>query len=223
MNTLILLAGGTGSRTGLSQPKQFLEINNKSLLEWCYLSFLKTKEFHFIIVVSPKEYFSFIEKLLLKYELPYKIIESGKERANSVYNGLMACPKDTKLVAIHDSARANIKFNLIKQLIKKSIQNDCGVIPGYLGSDSIKQVDSYQKVVKTLNRGEVFKVQTPQIFPYKKILESYQIGISKNYNGTDCSSYYEQLYDVFIVEGHKDNIKLTFHDDIKKLELLLKK
>ena len=221
MNVLVLLAGGTGSRTGLSQPKQFLKIHGKTLIEWCLERFLETNHFQHVVIVCSNEHVDWMHCVLGNYKISYHITKSGQERANSVINGLIACPEGTQYVAIHDSARANVSTQLIEAVLKKSIDYQCGAIPGFVGSDSIKLVDEDQKIIQTLNRNRVFKVQTPQIFPFQQILESYREGLSKNYKGTDCSSYYEQLYDVVVVNGDESNIKLTFQDDIEHLRTLL--
>lgn len=218
----MLLAGGVGTRTGLDLPKQFLEIDGLTLLEICYARFVKSKIVDNVVIVCNQQYFELVESICSKYQLPFKIAEAGNERANSVMNGLLRCKSSTKYVAIHDSARANVSIELIHKLFKSCVSNECGVIPGYHGSDSIKLVDKSNNIVKTLDRNLVFKVQTPQVFPFKKILESYKHGMSNCYNGTDCSSYYEQLYNVKIVDGDTSNIKLTFAKDITDLKKLLK-
>ncbi|MCO4781508.1 MAG: 2-C-methyl-D-erythritol 4-phosphate cytidylyltransferase [Candidatus Cloacimonetes bacterium] len=222
MNTLILLAGGTGSRTGLDTPKQFIEVNGKTLLEICYQEFVNTSIFDFVVVVCDTSYKDLVADICQKFTIPFFIAKAGKERANSVLNGLIQCPDNTIHVAVHDSARANIRSSLINKLYDYCVKEECGVIPGYSDSDSIKLVYDNQIIEKTLNRDLVYKVQTPQIFPYSKILKSYQTGISNDYNGTDCSSYYEQLYTVKIVEGDRSNIKVTYASDLEEIKNLLK-
>ena len=115
MISAIILAAGNSSRFGGDTPKQFLKINRKLLIDFCISEFKSIPSINKIIIVTSKKYY----KKMKNIYTDCIITIGGKTRKESSYNGLIACPKNTKKVLIHDAARVLIKKSLIIKCIKK--------------------------------------------------------------------------------------------------------
>jgi 2-C-methyl-D-erythritol 4-phosphate cytidylyltransferase len=205
--SLILLAGGKGKRFG--QKKQFLEINRKPVYQYSVDTANKIEEIEEIIFVLPEEDKDFIK---IKTDKPVKFAEAGKERQFSVYNGLQKT--DADIVIIHDTARPFATEKMFRESIENVKKGFDGSITAYKSRDTIKKVKD-KKVINTLNREELFIIQTPQTFVYSKILKAHNYAIENNITGTDDSYLMEILgYNITVNEGSQLNLKLTYKEDL---------
>tara|TARA_Y100000996_G_C22548711_1_gene652879 strand:- start:26 stop:688 length:663 start_codon:yes stop_codon:yes gene_type:complete len=214
-NTAIILAGGIGSRMKISTPKQFLNINNKMIIEHTIEKFLKNKYIDNIIVVCQNEW---IKKLKIR-NLNIKIISGSTSRLESAYNGLKGCNIDTKNVLIHDAVRPFLENKLINTAIKKLEKYDA-TIPIISCSDSLIN----QNTMEYINRNDIKFIQTPQGFNYKIILDAYEKHINikqkKKADFTDDFSlllYYMPNTNYFFYEGDRMNMKITNKNDLENL------
>lgn len=219
---VILLAAGQGKRMKAGQNKQFLSLKNKPLLihtleafdgdNWC-----KT----ILLVINPDEEVK-IYNLLKSYTFntEIKIIYGGKERQDSVYQGLKQCDQ-TKLVFIHDGARPFISEHYLHELARKT--NECGAsLLAVPVTDTIKQVE--KEKLNTLNRSMLWAAQTPQAFQFNIIFNAHRQANSEGYLGTDDASLVERMnHPVKIVQGSYDNIKLTTPEDLEKALAIIDK
>ncbi len=205
-NIAIILSGGIGKRFNGKLPKQNYKINNKSILELSLLKFLK-KDFHKIIIVSHK---TIIIKTKKKYEnVKIKVVLGGKSRQDSVKKGLIEAKKyQPDNVIIHDSVRPFFSNYLLDKLIYKLNNNNC-VFPILKINDSIRFID--KKNYKNINRENVFSIQTPQGFNFKKIYNTYQ-KIKKNYTD-DSIIAFENGIKISTIDGERDNFKITTKED----------
>jgi 2-C-methyl-D-erythritol 4-phosphate cytidylyltransferase len=222
--TVILLAAGVGKRMNLGFNKVFLTLNNHPLIT------LSAKHFYddphcteIVYVVNPHDQLE-VMNLLNEYELfdnRCVMVCGGKERQDSVYNGLKYVTND--LVLIHDAARPFITRQLINSLLRDASEIGCA-IPGVKVKDTIKQVvDNF--VEKTLPRDCLIAVQTPQACQTKLIIKAHEKANLVNHIGTDEASLIEiyQLSPVKIIEGNYDNMKITTPEDINLAESLYPK
>ena len=129
MNTAIILAGGVGSRMGVDRPKQFLMVQDKPIISYCFDIFQKHNEIDAIVVVVSEQWQSFVEEYAAKYHVD-KICgyaPAGKTRQHSIYNGLKCIAEnagDTDIVIVHDAARPLVSDEIISECIKGGNEYD---------------------------------------------------------------------------------------------------
>ncbi|WP_297636356.1 2-C-methyl-D-erythritol 4-phosphate cytidylyltransferase [uncultured Clostridium sp.] len=223
MNSAIILAGGRGKRMNSDISKQYIEINEKPILYYTIKKFMNCKEIDEIIVVVPKDEIGYCkEKIIDKYDLKIKsIVEGGKERKDSVLNGLRSIDK-TDIVLIHDGARPFFSENLILDGIKFAKLYKSAA-PGVMPKDTIKIKDKECFSKKTLNRAELVAIQTPQIFDYDLILNCHERIDKEHIEVTDDTSVVEKYgHKVYLYEGEYTNIKITTPEDLVLAEFLSK-
>ncbi|WP_055668464.1 2-C-methyl-D-erythritol 4-phosphate cytidylyltransferase [Desnuesiella massiliensis] len=215
-NVALIVAGGKGKRMGAKVSKQFIEIQEKPVLYYTLLRFEKCKNINSIVLVLPKEEIEFSRKNIIeKYDFKKvkRIVSGGKERQDSVYNGLIAI-EHCNVVLIHDGARPFVEDRIIEEGIEWAEKYDaaaCGVRP----KDTIKVIDSCGFSSNTLNREELFCVQTPQCFKYETILKAHEYIKDNCLNVTDDTRAVELIgYKVFLYEGSYKNIKITTPEDL---------
>lgn len=213
----IITAGGTSSRYGKTN-KLLEKINDKMVIEHTVQKFLGIKEISEIIICA---HFSIINDLKWIFEdyNNVKIIEGGKTRQESVYNGLFIC-NDCDYVLIHDGARPMISLETIKKAIIM-VQDKKALTVATKTIDTIKQVDENLKIIKTIDRSSLYNTQTPQAFEYKLIRDAHEKLRGQDY--TDDAGMLESLgQDVYILEGDYKNIKITTQGDIEIAKAYLK-
>ena len=224
MRTIAIIpAGGRGIRSGFSAPKQYLKINNKELIVHTLQIFQTNNLVDQIIISANPSYFSLLKELKKKYELTkiIKIVEGGKERQDSVYNGIksVVAEKDD-LIIVHDAARPFLSQKVLTGAINLAGEKGSALVCVKARDTLINggsQVHSY------IDRDNVYYVQTPQIFSYGEIKYSFDKAFKENFRGTDESMIVKNAgFDVNIVEGSLMNFKVTTKDDIELAAKLLK-
>jgi 2-C-methyl-D-erythritol 4-phosphate cytidylyltransferase len=219
----IIVGGGQGKRIKGKLPKQFLSLRGKPILVHTVEKFERCKLIDEIILVVPEDYMSYCSQAIVDkfgYGKVKKIVCGGRERQDSVYQGLKACPKGTSTVAIHDAVRPLISPNIISQSIKLCLEKKA-VVVAVPPKDTIKRGEE-GLVVTTLNRDKMWLIQTPQVFEYKLILDAHQKAKKEGFWGTDDSILVERLgKEVAILEGEFENIKITTAEDLAIAETLL--
>ena len=227
----IIAAGGLGKRivedsaTGGegNLPKQFLMLKGKPILAHTIDKFQRCELIDEIILVVPEDYMGYCSQAIAdKYSFKKikRIVCGGKERQDSVYLGLKACPKNTSTVAIHDGVRPLISPDKISESIKLC-QKKKAVILAVPAKDTIKRVEG-GSVTTTLDRKKLWLTQTPQVFEYRLILDAYEKAKEDDFVGTDDSVLVErQGHEVVILEGEYENIKITTAQDLTLAEKLL--
>lgn len=208
----IIVAGGSGKRMKTDVPKQFLLINKKPILIHTLEVFEKCDIINNIIVVCNTQYISYCNALVKKYGL-YKIkniIAGGEQRQNSVYNAIKIT--DCDIVCIHDAVRMFVKNNLIVQTINQCENND-GCICAVKVKDTIKRCNNY--VQETLDRENLYQIQTPQSFKTQILKKVYDKAIKENFIATDDSGLMEHYgYKIKLINGDYFNIKITTPEDL---------
>jgi 2-C-methyl-D-erythritol 4-phosphate cytidylyltransferase len=221
----IITAGGLGARFAKSsasaKPKQFLNLLGKPVILYSMLVFQKCREVDEIIISADKGYFDYIHQLAAKHRINKltRMVEGGKTRFTSVKNAFMSIdnPGKNDLVIIHDAARPNINTGLVSDMLNES----CEVITGCRITETVKR-DKAGYITDTLNRENLWLVQTPQVFRYDVLSNSYKKRGRKN-DFTDEASLVEYAgYKIKITEGLKDNIKITTPGDFALLKKIMK-
>ena len=207
-NCFIILAGGESKRFNSKTPKPFHLYMGKPLLLHSIDRAKKYRKFSKIVLVINKKHKEFIKKLKIK---DVKIITGGRTRAESAYKGLRSIVNSNiKNVMIHDAARPNFSIKLLDKLNKNLKFNDC-VIPAIQTYDSIKQKTS--NIVMNLKREEIYLIQTPQAFNFKKL---YSLQKNKSTEVTDDANLFVNSgKKIKIIKGELNNNKITINSDIR--------
>jgi 2-C-methyl-D-erythritol 4-phosphate cytidylyltransferase len=213
----IIVAGGKGKRMKTETPKQFLSINGLPILMHTIKQFADMCTD--IILVLPKDDIELWEDLKEKHQFNHslKIVEGGTERFYSVKNAIDICD-DEGLILVHDGVRPLASKELIENIIKNTeLHKAC--IPCIPVDDSMRQLDSNSS--KIVDRSQYRLVQTPQGFNAKTLIKAYNQDYKSEF--TDDASVVESLgQKIFLVEGEKQNIKITSPTDLALAEFYLK-
>ena len=223
--SVIIAAAGMSNRMGSKINKQFIAIDNKPILVHTIEKFEQCKYIDEIILVSKEEEVDYCRKEIVRkygFNKVSKIIRGGKERQDSIYNGLMALNENTDIVLTHDGARPFVKVEHIEDGIKGVIEHGACVI-GVPVKDTIKVVNDVQVVHHTPKRSLLWAAQTPQCFWTHLIKKGYEHAMNEGIIGTDDSSLVEKMgHDIKMIMGSYDNIKITTPEDIIIAESLSK-
>lgn len=207
----IVLCAGKGSRSGLNYNKMLYRFNNQTVYEMTMDIFLDDPRCKQIIVVTKESEINDLKKLISSNKIDY--IFGGKERQDSVYNGLQIVKED--YVLIHDGARPYLKMKNINDILDCLNENDACLLVVPV-KDTIKMCQG-DVVVETLPRPLLFQAQTPQAFKTELIKKCYQQGKDENYIATDDTSLVEHFTDVKVktVLGDYNNKKITTPEDLQ--------
>ena len=224
--TAIVLAAGQGKRMKSKIQKQFLLLKGKPVLFYSISCFEKSSEIDDIIIVTGAESVEYVKREIVEpfgFQKVKAVVTGGKERYDSVYEGLRAC-KDTEYVLIHDGARPFIDHGIIERGLMAAAQTGASVT-GMPSKDTVKIADEDGNVSETPDRSSVWIVQTPQIFQYPLIYGAYTSIRQKEMTGiTDDAMVAEHETGVKIrfSEGSYRNIKITTPEDLVVAEAFLK-
>lgn len=223
MLSAIVLAAGAGRRLNASVPKPLVKIGTKQVVIYSLESFNKHPDIDEIIVVASVQNKAAIIKAIKDYS--FKKIKAlclgGKRRQDSVYKGIKAASPSSNWVLIHDCARPFINSKLITKVISTAKKSG-GAILGVPVKATIKSVKGDFLVDKTLDRANLWEIQTPQVFKKELILKAYNLYAKENF--TDDASLVEKLGGrVKIVQGSYENIKITTRVDLLLAGLMVLK
>jgi len=223
--SVIIAAAGMSNRMGSKINKQFIAIDGKPILAHTIEKFEKCRYIDEIILVSKEEEIEYCRKEIVrkyKFNKVANIIRGGKERQDSIYNGILALNERTNIVLTHDGARPFIKIENIKDGILGVVENGACVV-GVPVTDTIKVVKEDSNIESTPKRSMLWAAQTPQCFYKDLLIKGYESAIKEGFSGTDDSSIVERIgYDVKMIMGSYDNIKITTPEDIVLAESLFK-
>lgn len=221
----IIAAAGFGKRMNSDTCKQLIKLNENPIIHYSIDLFEKVDLINEILIVANKDIILEIESLYVayKYKKVVAIIEGGKERQDSIKNGIDYLSQTSPdVVLIHDAVRPFIKQNMIEGLIKASEKHLC-VVPSIELKDTIKSTHDGLFFEETMDRNLFRLIQTPQAFHYKLIKEAYDGIYNKNITFTDDSSLVERMgIKPFNYPGDEHNIKITTPFDLKMAEFFIK-
>lgn len=209
--SVILLAGGKGTRMNSTIPKQYLTLNGKPIVSYSFELLKTLPNLKEIIVVCEESYLSFFETAS---SIPVLFALPGLRRQDSVYNGLQKVSGDTDLVCIHDGARPFLDKSCVLEAIKEAILHGASALAVPVNS-TIKEVNDHGLVTRTLERSNLFEIQTPQIIEFQLLKKSFKKCIEMDWNVTDDVSLVEQFgKPVKLVLSTYQNIKITTSNDL---------
>lgn len=219
---VIIPAGGVGSRFGGNLPKQFIDLQGKPVIHHSILQFDNIETIKHIIIPVNSKWENII--FLYQYKKDIILVKEGTERQDSVRNALnYASSLDIDYILIHDAVRPCVSNALINRVIEATMLYGSAV-PGIIPNDTIKMSDDNSYVNKTLPRASLRAIQTPQGFRKDIIIEAYKKAEIDGIMGTDDAFLVEQVgFPVKIVEGDKENIKITSQIDLYCCQAILSK
>lgn len=224
MNGVVIVAAGTGSRMNMGINKQFIKLEGKEIIAYTIEKFYNNSNIEDIVVVVKEDESEFFKKEILdKYNFKnIKIAYGGKERQDSVYNGLKSLDKKCDVVLIHDGARPFVSDKIIDNCIEE-VKEHKAIVVGVPVKDTIKIIDNDKNIVDTPNRSVLWAVQTPQTFDYNILIDAYKDAFKSGFYGTDDAMLVERIgYKVKMVEGSYNNIKITTQEDLSVGSQILK-
>ena len=212
--SVIIAAGGTGKRFKSIKGKQLFPLKNIPILVRTVNKFKDIADE--IIITADKKILQSVKKTFKRY----KVVLGGKERSESIKNGLKVLSPKATIVLVHDGARPLVSIKIIKNVISAA-KKDGAAVPSVLVKDTIKMSGPKKYVRKTINRSMLYSIQTPQGFKKEILVKAYKGNVK---GATDDAYLVEKLgYKVKIVEGDYSNIKITTPEDILIAETILKR
>lgn len=216
---VIIVAAGTGSRMGTGLPKQYLQLGGKPVIIHTLEKFLSfDPEITPIVVLGPghKEHWDRVAESF-KVARGIKLATGGQSRYDSVKHGLDHVQGEV-LVGIHDAVRPLVSQDTLFRCYDSAEKFGSG-IPAIEMIETVRLLESSAKS-RHLDRSRLRIVQTPQVFRSKQIIEAYQAPYSPAF--TDDASVYETSFGaVSLVEGNRENIKITTPQDLQLAHLLM--
>lgn len=211
----IIVAGGVGSRSGDSLPKQFHSLGDRPMLWWTLKAFHAENPDTRLIVVMHADFIDYWKELAGTDCPPHTLTCGGATRKDSVAAGLALIPDSERgLVAVHDAARPLATSRLIREGWEQA-QRHGAVIPGVPVSDSLREGTSDSN--RSVDRSRYFAVQTPQVFDIALLKDAYRKAeAAKDTVFTDDASVAEWAgNNIHIFEGDPINIKVTYPGDFR--------
>ncbi len=214
----IIVAGGKGVRMGNDIPKQFLLLNNKPILMRSLEAFHSFDAAIECVIVLPKAQIEYWFSLCKQYgcTIPHIVVEGGSERFLSVRNGLQAI-SDDGVVAVHDGVRPLLTETMLREGFETA-EKFGSAIPYVDSVDSLRIINGDQ--TQTLNRNQIKRIQTPQIFNARKLRSIMNVDYQPQF--TDEATVWELAGEkLHFYKGDTKNIKITTPDDLRMAEVLL--
>lgn len=222
----IIPAAGVGVRMQSQIPKPYLMLAGKPILAHTLEVFEGVKEVQEVTVVAHPDDLEYCrEEVIAAYGFKkvLRLVPGGKERQDSVYHALKALQQedDLAVILVHDGVRPFISPEHIRQVIKAA-RSHGGAILGLPAQDTLKRVNPQKKVIHTLDRKDIWQIQTPQGFQADLLRRAFMEAYSRNFYGTDEAALLEEMgHQVAVIPGDPWNVKITTPDDLQLAEALL--
>ena len=220
----VIVAAGKGKRMGTEISKQFLPLRGKEILAHTVEKFEHAENIRDIVLVTGQDSLQDVQDMAQEYgwQKIISVVAGGKERQDSVWNGLLAVSEDTEIVLIHDGVRPFVTEDILNLSIETAVEMG-GCVAGVPAKDTIKVCNSENIAVDTPDRSTLWQVQTPQTFQKERIVKAYKQAKDAGFIGTDDASLAENSgYSVKVIMGSYRNIKITTQEDLLIGEAFLK-
>lgn len=232
MNVTVLVpAAGSGTRMAAQGDtnglkKQFLLLGGRPVLAHTLSRFEEVPEVVEIIPIVPEDEMErCLERCVEGQGLKKvrRVVPGGRQRQDSVYNGLKAVARGTDVVMVHDGVRPFVTAAMVHELLK-ALEGCDGAILAVPAKDTLKEVTRGGRVKRTLDRSVCFMVQTPQVFRHDALRKAFDSAYADGFYGTDEASLIEREGGVVrVVQGSYVNIKITTPEDMILAEAILRK
>ncbi len=218
---VVIVAAGSSSRTAGEELKQFRWVAGKPMLLHSVQRFMERADVALVVCVLPKSHAGDPPPWLFQCDVDRLLVSvGGRERGESVLNGLEDMPPEVTIVLVHDAARPLVDGETITRVVAKA-RDGVGAVPALPATDTIKEVDESGTIVRTPPRTTLYHAQTPQGFPRAMIEEAYLRATADRVQATDDAALCERIgARVVIVEGSATGMKVTTDEDFARVDAL---
>ena len=218
---VVIVAGGRGARTAGAELKQFRWVAGKPMLLHSVQTFQERDDVAMVVVVLPFEHVGDPPPWLFQCDTERLLLSvGGRERSDSVRNGLEDLDDQVAIVAVHDAARPLVTLKVIDSVIAEARKGH-GAAPGLPVVDTLKRIDESSTIRETIDRTGLVRIQTPQAFPKAMIERAHREASAAGLSATDDAALCERLgMPVVIVPGSERAMKITTEEDFARAEAL---
>jgi len=218
---VVIVAGGSSTRTGGKELKQFRWVAGKPVLLHSLQTFMARADVISVVVVLPREYAADPPPWIFQCDIDRLMISTGgRTRTESVSNGLEDLPDEASVVLVHDAARPLVDDATIDRVIA-SVRSGTCAIAALPVVDTLKEVDEQGRISRTVERERLWRAQTPQGFPREVIVRVHRDARTNHVSATDDAGLCERLgIPVAVVRGSERAMKVTEESDFARAEAL---
>jgi 2-C-methyl-D-erythritol 4-phosphate cytidylyltransferase len=226
MVAAIVAAAGVGQRMGRELPKPYLPLAGKPILAHTLEVFEKARDIQEVTVVVHPEDLDYCQDMVISpfgFKKVLRLVPGGKERQDSVYHALKTLQKedDLEIIMVHDGVRPFITPDHIRRVVQGAREHG-GAVLGLPAQDTLKRVGPEGQVLATLERQDIWQIQTPQAFHAGLLWRAFVEAYSREFYGTDEASLVEELnHPVVVIPGSPFNLKITTPEDLALAEAIL--
>lgn len=216
---VVIVAGGSSTRTGGTELKQFRWVAGKPALLHSLQTFMARPDVVSVVCVLPRDYAADPPPWIFQCDIDRLMISTGgKSRTESVLNGLEDLPDEAGVVLIHDAARPLVTDSMIDRVVD-SVRAGNSTIAALPVVDTLKEVDEQGRIVRTVERERLWRAQTPQGFPRETIVRAHLKAKREHIAATDDAALCERLgIPVSVVRGSERAMKITEEPDFARAE-----
>ena len=218
---VIIVAGGKGTRTGGDELKQFRWVAGKPMLLHGLQLFQQRADVGMVVVVLPHEHVGDPPPWLFQCDTERLLLSvGGRERSDSVRNGLEDLPHEAEIVVVHDAARPLATMEMFDAVVKEA-RAWRPAVPALPVVDTLKRVDQDGVVTETIDRTGLVRIQTPQAFPRAILERAHEAAGRDHISATDDAALCERLgIPVVTVPGDERALKITTDADFARADAL---
>ena len=217
----VIVAGGTGTRVGGAELKQFRWIAGKPMLLHSLQTFMAHPRVVAVVCVLPRQYAGDPPPWIFQCDVDRLLVSvGGRTRTESVYNGLDDLADEAEIVLVHDAARPFVDAATIDRVIA-GVEQGGPAVAALPVVDTLKEVDDARNVVRTVDRSNLWRAQTPQGFPRRLIVNVHREAHARHLDATDDAALCEQFgHPAVVVRGDERAMKITEEADFARAEAL---
>src|SRR5687768_7868040 len=220
---VVIVAGGSGSRAAgaAGELKQFRWVGDKPMLLHAVHAFQRRPDVALVVCVLPRSHAADPPPWLFQCDLDRLLVSTGgNDRGESVWSGLEDLPGELTIAVIHDAARPLVTDATIDAVIMEARRGH-GAVAALPVVDTLKEVAPDGRIIRTVERGGLWRAQTPQAFPLRVIEHAYVEARRANVTATDDAALVERIgLDVVVVRGSERAMKVTEEADFARVERL---
>jgi 2-C-methyl-D-erythritol 4-phosphate cytidylyltransferase len=218
---VVIVAGGSGTRVGGGELKQFRWVAGKPMLLHSVQTFMARPDVGTVVVVLPSQYAGDPPPWLFQCDVDRLLVSlGGRTRSESVANGLDDLPDEAEIVLVHDAARPLVGAATIDRVVD-AVRAGRSAIAALPVVDTLKRVDERGRIVATVPRDHLWRAQTPQGFPRRVIVDAHRRAKADRIDATDDAALLERLgIDVEVVRGSERALKVTDLGDFARVDAL---
>jgi 2-C-methyl-D-erythritol 4-phosphate cytidylyltransferase len=218
---VVIVAGGSGTRVGGEELKQFRWVAGKPMLLHSVQIFMERPDVGMVVVVLPQRYAGDPPPWLFQCDADRLLVSiGGRTRSESVANGLDDLPDEAQIVLVHDAARPLVGAATIDRVVT-AVRDGKSVVAALPVVDTLKEVDDDGRITRTIARERLWRAQTPQGFPRRVIVDAHRSAKADRVDATDDAALLERLgMPVHVVRGSERALKVTEPGDFARVDAL---